>query len=512
VRFFSSYCRHHKGEWAGQPLVLAPSQAGNIEAIFGWKRAADGLRRFRRAWWEVARKNGKTTVAGGVGLKLLIGDNEPGGEVWFSATKRDQALIGFTSAAEMVRSSEDLKKWIQVPKAYKRGALVYCERLGSKMGPLSSDHDTLDGLNPSGDIRDEVHAWPDHGLADVLDTAMGARRQPLTLEITTAGTYDKEGVGWQHHHYATQVLDQTFDDDQTFAYIAAADEKDDPFDPATWWKANPGLGVSVKLDYLEKQAARAQREPSFLNTFLRLHLNVWTQQVTRWLSVDRWRECDGKPIDEAKLAGLPCWGGLDLSTKLDLTAFVLVFEMPDGTITILPRFWLPEAAVEAASRRGRNYYAEWARDGWLTVTPGDVIDYGFIRAEVRELAAKFKLQGVAFDPWNATQIATELGEEDGILMVETRQGYKTMSEPSKDLESKIMARKVHHGGHPVMAWCVANAVIRRDSNGNIAPDKEKASDKIDGVVAAIMALSRCNVPGEAEESGSYLDVADLVVL
>jgi phage terminase large subunit-like protein len=512
VRFFATYCRHHKGEWAGKPLVLSDWQDRNIRQIFGWRRVETGFRRFRSAWWETPRKNGKTQVAAGVGIKLLIQDSEPGGEVYFTATKRDQALIGHVAAAEMVRASPELRKWIEVPKSFKRGGTMFCDRLGSKMEPLSSDHNTLDGLGPHGDIRDEVHAWPDHGLADVLDTAMGSRRQPITLEITTAGTYSKEGVGWQHHDYATKVLDGTFEDDTIFAYIAAADEGDDPFDPATWWKANPGLGISLKLDYIAKQAARAKREPSFLNTFLRLHLNVWTQQVTRWLSTDRWRECDGKPIDLAALAGRPCWGGLDLSTKLDLTAFVLVFIGEDGWLTIVPRFWIPEATVEAAAKRGRHFYTEWVRDGWLKTTPGDVIDYGFIRKEIVELGKQFQIREIAFDPWNATQIATELGEQDGFTVVDTRQGFKTLSEPSKEFEARIMARQVHTGGNPVMDWMVGNAVVRSDPNGNIAPDKAKASDKIDGVVATIMALSRANVQGGDAPAASYLETEPLLLL
>lgn len=509
VEFFSRYCRHHKGEWAGQPLVLADWQAENVSAIFGWKHAETGLRRFRQAWWETPRKNGKTQIAAGVGVRLLVADGEEGGEIYFTATKRDQAKIGYVAAGQMVKRSPELRRFIQVPKGFMAGAPMVCNRLASKMEPLSSDHNTLDGLNPSGDIRDEVHEWKDHGLAAVLDSATGARRQPLTLEITTAGVFDQNGVGWTRHDYACNVLDGTFEDDAQFAYIAAADEKDDPFDPAIWWKANPNLGISPKLDYIAKRAEKARRDPSYLNDFLRYHLNVWTQQVTRWLPMDRWKEGDPRTptraeYDEhaAMLAGRECFGGLDLSSKLDLAAFVLEFPSDNDIIHLLARFWIPEATVEKRVREGKRFYRAWVERGWLIATPGDSIDYDWIRREAVEFSKRYRIRQIAFDPWGATQLAWKLGEEDGMTMVECGQGYKSMSEPSKDFEACVTSRNVRHLGHPVLSWCASNAVCRRDPAGNIKPDKEKAKDKIDGIVASIMAHSRVILsPG----GGSYLD-------
>ena len=498
IAFVEGYCKHHKGEWARKPLVLEDWQKVVLRMLFGWKRA-DGTRRYRKAWIEIPRKNGKTELAAALALYLLIADNEAGAEVYCTGTTRDQAKIAWSAAVAMVKQNPDLLRFLKTWRS-----TVTCERLGSKLEPLSSDHGTLDGLSPHGDIRDEVHAWKDEGLAAVLDTATGARRQPMTIEITTAGTYDRESVGWRHHDYAVRVLEGTFDDDRQFAFIAAIDEGDDPWDPTTWSKANPNLGVSLKADYIAEQAELAKRQPSFTNEFLRLHLNRWTQQVTRWLSMDRWAACPSEPINETELEGRACWGGLDLASKLDLTAFVLVFPNSDGSLTLLPRFWLPEATVDFQLKQGRAHYSQWVRDGWLKTTPGEVVDYDFIVAEIVELSQRYALREIAFDPWNASGISTQLGEHHGIQMVETRQGVKTLSEPAKNLEALIVSKKIHHGGHPVMAWMVGNAVVRRDVNGNIAPDKEKASDKIDGVVATIMAMSRVEMGDDGYANRGFL--------
>jgi phage terminase large subunit-like protein len=486
IHFIERYCKHHKGEWAGQPLLLEGWQKEQLRQAFGWKRA-DHFRRYRSIWDEEPRKNGKTEKAAGVGCYLLVGDNEPGAEIYATATKREQALILHSAASAMVRASPELRRFVKVSRHN-----LSCDRLGSKFEPLSADYNTLDGLSPSGDLRDEVHAWKDHALSAVLDTAMGARRQPMTFEITTAGTYDPESVGWQHHNVATKVLDGTVEDDSALAMIYAADEGDDPFDPATWWKANPNLGVSLKLDYLAKQAAKAKREPSFLNDFLRLHLNVWPSQVTRRIPIERWNACDATRINEDDLAGRDCFAGMDLATKLDLTALVLLFPHEDGSCSLLCRFWLPESTVGDYGKKGQRYWQQWADEGWLKTTPGDVVDYDFIRAEVNELGKKFRIQEIAFDPWGATQIATQLGG-DGFTMVECRQGYKTLSEPFKEFEARIFSKRLRHGGNPILRYCVSNVAVDTDAAGNLKPAKDKSMGRIDGVVAATMALSRCIV-------------------
>ncbi len=518
VKFIEGYCRHHKGEWAGQPLILEELQRKMLRHVFGWMRS-DGTRRFRTAYVEWPRKNGKSELAGGAGLFLQVADNEPGAEVYSSATKRDQAKIVWDTAAAMVKHSPELKRFV---KLYRGN--ISCERLGSKFEPLSADSGTLDGLNPHGNIVDELHAHKDRGVWDVLDTAMGARRQPLTLAITTAGTYAPESIGWQMHDYACKVLEGVIEDDSFFALICAADEPpasqpDYYFTEAAQRQANPNYGVSVKPKYLADQAAKAQRQPGFTNEYLRLHLNVWTRTVTRWLSLEHWAACEPEVaadprnaaiLREKSLEGRSCFGGLDLSTKLDLSSLVLMFPSDGDVIDLLCRFWLPEATIDAALRKGQRHYDTWRREGWLIATPGDVIDYEFIRAEVLALSKRFGLQELAFDPWGATQLATQL-MGDGLRLVETRQGYKTLSEPSKDLEARIVGKKVRHANNPVLRWCVSNAVVTRDPAGNIKPDKEKAVERIDGVVATVMALSRC-IAGGPPKGGSYLETNDLVVL
>jgi phage terminase large subunit-like protein len=500
VQFVERYCKHHKGEWAGKPLLLTELQREIFTQIFGWLRR-DGTRRFRTAYVEVPRKFGKSTVAGGIGLYLVVADGEQGAEVYSSATKKDQAAICWKDAVAMVKGSAELKRFVKTQRNN-----ISCERMGSKFEPLGADSSTLDGLNPHGNIIDELHAHKDRGVWDVLETAMGARRQPLTLAITTAGKFDPESIGWQIHDYATKVLEGIIEDERFFAFIAAADEPpagqpDYYFTEAAWRQANPGFGVSPKADFIAEMAQKAKDQPSFYNAFLQLHLNVWTQQATRWLQLERWAECEPAPaVDaaavraaavarEVSLEGKPCFGGLDLSSKLDLSALVLAFPGADDAVDLVCRFWLPEATVEKYLKKGQRHYDGWQREGWLTVTPGDVIDYEFIRAEVLTLSRRFKLRELAFDPWGATDLSNRLGAE-GIVMVETRQGYKTLSEPAKDLEARVVGRKVRHANNPMLRFCAANAVVTRDPAGNIKPDKEKATDRIDGIVATVMALSR----------------------
>jgi len=514
VRFVESFCRHSKGEWAGKLLVLEEWQRELVRQAFGWKRR-DGTRRFRCLYWEMPRKNAKSTLGSAIGLYLLVADDESGAEVYSSATMRDQARIVWSAAAAMVKASPELRRFV---KAQRNN--LSCEKLGSKFEPLSADSSTLDGLNPHGNIVDELHAHKTRGVWDVLDTAMGARRQPLTLAITTAGTYEPESIGWQLHNAACQVLEGAYEDDALHAFIACADEGDDYFSAETQAKANPNFGVSVKPDYLARQAEKAKHEPSFLNEYLRLHLNVWTQQVTRWLSLDAWNACEPELLPgvdvrafalerEKSLEGRSCFGGLELSTKLNLSALVLAFVGADGTADAVCRFWLPASTAERLEKQGQRQFATWAREGWLTLTPGDVVDYEFIRREVSALAKRYAVREVAFDPYGATDLSTRL-QGDGLAMVEVRQGYRSLSEPSKDLEGRVVSGKLRHAGNPVLRYCVGNAAVSLDAAGNVKPDKAKSSGRIDGVVALVMALSR--VIGGKPEPKSVYETRGLLVL
>jgi phage terminase large subunit-like protein len=489
VTFIEKYCRHTKGEWAGTLIEFEPWQRQVHMAAFGWRRP-DGSRRYRILYIEIPRKNAKSTTAAADGLYLLVGDQEPGAEVYSSATKKDQARIVHDAATQMVKASPELGKWV---KAYRNN--LSCGRLNAKFEPLGADSNTLDGLNPHGNIVDELHAHRDRGVWDVLDTAMGARRQPMTIAITTAGIYEPESIGWQMHEHATNVLEGVLEDDGFFAFIAAADEGDDWTDPETWRKANPNIDVSIREEYLSQQCEKAKAQPAFLNTFLRLHLNRWTQQRDRWISMEHWNASDPESLSRADAAareaswrGKVAFGGLDLSSKIDITTLQLLVPLERGMVGLVSRFWCPEATIMERSMRDRVPYDAWVRDGWLTSTPGNVVDYDFIEAEAKALMQSFQLRELGFDPWNATQTATHLTDA-GLTMVEVRQGYRSLSEPSKELEKLVMARKVLHGGHPILRWMANNVTKTEDPGGNIKPDKSTSSGKIDGIVAMIIALS-----------------------
>ena len=480
---FFSMLRHHKGEWAGQEFVLADWQRDDIiRPLFGWKRA-DGTRRFRYAYIEVPRKCGKSTMGAAVGLYLLVADGEQGGEVYSAATKRDQARIVWGDAEAMVRSSPALGRYCKTNRNN-----INVPRTGSRFEPLGADSNTLDGLNPHGAIMDELHAHRDRRVWDVMTTAMGARRQPLTMSITTAGVYRPESIGWEQHNLAVQVLEGAIENDNMFAYIAAADPDDDWKDPAVWAKANPNLGISLKESYLAEQCERAQQSPSFLNTFLRLHLNIWTSQVNRWIGMDDWSACDTESAPE-DLLGKACFGGLDLASTTDIAALALVFPDVDGTCDVLMRFWVPEDRIVERSVRDNVPYDAWQRDGWLTATPGNVIDFEVIRRDINRLAEDYDIQEIAFDRWGATQITTQL-DGDGLTVIPMGQGFASMSAPSKELETQVMGHKLAHGGNPVLRWMASNAAIEEDAAGNIKPAKNKSTEKIDGIVALIMALDR----------------------
>ncbi|MFN8493830.1 MAG: terminase TerL endonuclease subunit [Caldilineaceae bacterium] len=480
---FFRFLKHSKGEWGGQTIQLEPWQQFITWCLFGWKRA-DGARRFRLAYLEVARKNGKSTFASGIGLYLLDADGEPGAEVYTAATKRDQARITHSEATRMVRASPALRKRITIFKDN-----LHIKNTASKFEPLGRDANSMDGLNIHGAIVDELHAHRTREVWDVLETATGARRQPLMLAITTAG-YNRNSVCYELHDYTRKVLAQVFDDDAFFGMIFTLDDGDDWENPANWGKANPNLGVSVKIDDLERKAAKAKELPSALNAFLRLHLNVWTQSDTKWIAPERWRACGGL-VDVAMLQGRRCYGGLDLSSTTDITAFVLVFppETEEERYIALCRFWIPEDAMHERSKRDRVHYDTWVRQGYMVATPGNVVDYAFIRAGIEADAGQFDLQEIAYDRWGATKLVQDLMDA-GLTMVEFGQGFASMSAPMKELEKLILSGKLAHGDNPVLTWMADNLVARVDPAGNIKPDKARSIEKIDGVVALIEGLDR----------------------
>ena len=483
VRAFPALFRHHKGEWAGRAFELEAWQQFLVAQVFGW-RAKDGRRRFRKAYVEVPRKNGKSQIAAGVGLLLLCADGEPGAEVYSAATKRDQALLVHDEATRMVKSSPALARRVG---AFRHNLHVTATH--SKFEPLSADFNTLDGLNPHGVIVDELHAHRSRDLLDVLETAMGARRQPLLFLITTAG-HGRASVCWELHEYGRQVLEGTVEDPSFLAYIAGADAGDDWTEPATWRKANPNLGVSIKLDFLRRECKRAQEIPAYQNAFRRLYLNQWTTQETRWLDMAKWREC-GAEFDPEYLSELRCWAGVDLSTTTDISSCALVFEPDDEDLVhVLSFSWIPGDNIAARVRRDRVPYDAWSRDGHLTATDGNVIDHDYIRHTIaQDLKAAFPyLEVVGYDPWNATKWAIDL-EGDGVPVVQIRQGYKTMSPACKELERLVLGGYLRHNNNPVLTWAMDNVMITQDPAGNIKPAKAKATERIDPAVDLITAIA-----------------------
>lgn len=514
-RVFSFFAKlkQSKGKWRGKPLRLLTWQKFVIGCLFGWKLKSTGLRRFRTAYEEVARKNGKTTKLAGVGLYGLVGDMEGGPEVYCAATKRDQAKILFSEARRMVRQSPPLRRRI------KNGAKeLFCSGNDGTMVPLSADANTMDGLNPSMNLVDELHAHKTREVWDVLDTAVGSREQPLQFGITTAGfSAQTENVCWEQRQYSVDVL-EGFDkpdgvkDDGWFAYIACIDEGDDWRDPDVWVKANPSLGETVNRDELAQKCEQAKVVRSRQNAFKRLRLNIWTDQDEIWIDLAKWDQC-GAPFDRDMLLGRECYGGLDVSSKLDLSAFVLVFPPIEGDPRWYVRSWafLPEERVAVRAQRDNDIekkIREWEADGDLILTPGDVIDQDLIHEKVCDCAEDYDIVEIGFDPWNATALATKL-TSDGFEMVEIRQGIRTYAEPSKEFEALYYSGRLAHGGSKLMRWNAEHVAIRYDENENFMPAKKKSKDRIDLICGAIMGLSRAIAPDDEDGKVKLSSVIDV---
>lgn len=487
---FIGMLRHSKGKWGrglGEFIHLEPWQQFIIWVGFGWKRA-DGMRRFRVIYLEVARKNGKSTMSAGLGLFLAFADGEPGAEVYSAATKRDQARIVHKEAIRMVRKNSGLRKYIKI---YKDN--LNLELTASKYEPLGADSDSTDGLNIHGVVADELHAWKSREMWDVLETATGSREQPMIIAITTAGV-DRRSVCYEKHEYTRKVLegwgDGSFEDDTWFGMIYTLDEGDDWRDEGVWIKANPNLGVSKYFDDLQMKAKRSEQMPAALANFQRRELNIWVQGEIKWMPMDEWRKCGGDvPALELpkKLEGMLCYGGLDLSSTSDITAFLMVFPGEDDYIDVVCRFWIPEDNMEIRSRDDGVHYKKWVEQGYIEATPGNVIDYDWIFEQIEQDADRFEISQSAFDRWGAARVVQVL-EKKGMTMVQFGQGFASMNPPMKELERLVLGRKIRHGNNPVLTWMADNVVARMDPAGNVKPDKERSREKIDGIVALIMAL------------------------
>ena len=489
---FIEKLKHTKGKWAGQRFKLEPWQQFVLWNIFGWKKA-DGTRRFRYAYVEIARKNGKTALSAGIGLYMLFADGEARAEVYSAATVKDQARICFSDAVEIVKKT-DLKNYLS---PY-RNSIVY-ELKGGTMKPLSSDYGTHDGLNPSCGIIDEFHAHKDSGMFDVIKSAFGARRQPLMFIITTAG-FNKNGACYAYRSNVIKILQGINEDDSLFGIIYTMDSKEEWDNPRMWIKSNPNLGVSVFPEYLDDQVKDAKNRPEAVRNVMTKNVNLWVDAEKTWILDEMWQKCIGTTERES-LRGCQCWGGLDLSNVSDITAFVLLFH-ENERFQLLPFFWIPKEKMLEKIRKENINYDKWSSLGFVKVTAGNVLDYDFVKADILQIVEKYDLQSTAYDRWNASQTIIDL-QNEGMECSPFGQGYGSMGAPTKEFEKMVLTEKIEHFGNPVLRWMMASTVIKTDPAGNIKPDKEKSSQKIDGIVASIMALGEWMTAQAEEDNNPY---------
>lgn len=503
---FINCLKHTKGRWRGVPFELLPWQDRIIRDVFGTVKE-NGYRQYNTAYVEIPKKNGKSELAAGVALYMTCGDGEWGAEVYGCASDRQQASIVFDVAVDMVDQCPALKKRIKPVMSVKR--LVY-KPTNSFYQVLSAEAYTKHGLNVHAVIFDELHAQPNRELFDVMTKGSGdARTQPLFFLITTAGT-DRNSVCFEQHQKAGDIIHGRKFDPSFYPVIYGASDDADWSSEKVWYEANPSLGHTIDIEKVKNAYLSAKDNPAEENIFRQLRLNQWVKQSTRWMQMEKWDDC-AFPVDKRELIGRECYGGLDLSSSIDITAFVLVFPPRDDAekYIILPYFWIPEENMNLRVRRDHVPYDVWEKQGCLMNTEGNVIHYGFIENFIDELGKKFHIREIAFDRWGAVQMVQNL-EGLGFTVVPFGQGFKDMSPPSKRLMELVLEKKIAHGGHPVLRWMMDNIFVRTDPAGNIKPDKEKSTEKIDGAVAAVMALDRA-IRNEGNAGGSVYDDRGILI-
>ena len=493
---------HVKGPLAGEPIRLEPWQVFILTTVFGWIKA-DGNRRFRRSYIEVPRGNAKSTLSSALALYMLAADGEGGSEVYSLATTRDQARIVFGDAQTMARKSAGFRSRFGVEVGAHNMNVM---KTGSKFEALSAEGSTLDGLNIHFGCIDELHAHKTRTVYDVVETGTGKRDNSLLWVITTAGS-NRAGICYEVRTFVTRLLDGVFEDDSQFGIIYGLDEGDDWVTEASLIKANPNWGVSVRPEVLLPLQAKAMQLPSAVNNFKTKHLNEWVNADSSWMDMRAWDRCANPSLTLAAYAGQPCWIGLDLASKVDIAALVLVFTHLeiDGAYAVFGRYYLPEDTVHA---NGNSQYQGWMNAGRVTVTPGNVIDFGWIEADLIDFVSRHSVQAVAFDPFQATQLSTRMMSE-GMPMIEVRPTVLNFSEPMKTLEALVLQGKLIHDGDPVLGWMASNVVAHLDAKDNIYPRKERPENKIDGIVALIMAISRAITPGQSLVIGADSELVAL---
>ncbi len=489
LRFFAKMLKHAKGRWAGEGFDLLGWQAFLLWAVYGWKRKEDDLRRFRKVYIKVARKNGKTELMAGIGNYGFIADNEKDAEIYWVATKKDQAKIGWQRQKTQVQSMRSQSKAI----AERIATLTH--RIFTKKGNgfvayLGKDSDTEDGLSPYYGLVDEYHAHKDDSMINVIESGMGSRLQPMTWIITTAG-FNPQSPCAQFEKTCKQILHNQIKDDKIFALIFDLDEGDDWEDQKNWVKANPSLGVSINLKYLidEYELAKTQGNTKEVN-FRTKNMNIWTSAASTWIQDDVWM-ATGSTFDISELYGRKCYGGLDLASVRDFCSLALYFPaIKEGEQNrAIWYFWIPQETAEERDRNDAIPYLQWAKDGHIILTPGNITDYNYIQSKVVELHEKFNIERIGFDRYNSSQLVVNLMNE-GLRMNPFGQGFLSMSEPTKEFEKQICAGKLNHGQNPVARWQCSNIVIKMDESPaeNIKIVKGLPNAKVDGMVALVMAI------------------------
>lgn len=495
---------------AGRPFILEPWQKAIVANLFGWKRP-DGTRRYRECFIYVAKKNGKTALVAAIMLLVLTTDPEFGAELYSAAASREQAAVLFSHAIGMVRLEPELSSRLTIfggKGGSQQRSIVYDAQMSTYLC-LAADADTADGKNPNFFAADEIHRHRDAEMIELLQKGTASRAQPLGLYTSTAD-YNRPSACNSLLKRAKAVRTSKTDplklgyDPEFLPVLYEASKDDDYTKPETWRKANPNMGVTVPEEFLARECRKAQETPSELNSFLRLNLNIVTDAAEAWIPMDRWNRCHGRDGDETprqwrermldQLKGEPCFLGMDLSAKIDLTAVVQIFRptLARKRWVIVPHFWVPADTATDKERRDRVPYAAWEREGFVRLTDGSEIDSQSIRKFINDTNAAHPVQEIGYDDWNATELSRQLREEDGFgdRMVPVRQGSRSLSDPMKEFEAMVGSARLAHGGNPVMDWMVGNLCVKRDENNNIQPDKKRSTEKIDGPVALFSGMAR----------------------
>lgn len=510
-QFIELFLTHSKGEWAGRPFKLDAWQRDRIiRPLFGWKRP-DGFRWYSRCDLWLPRKNGKSALAAAVALFGLFADNEPGAQVYLCANDRDQASIVFKDAAAMVAQSPELREMSNTYDSARTKAIIVPETMSS-LQAVSKTPTNKDGLNPSTVVFDEIHEMKDARFWAKMTTGSSARNQPLFFVISTAGA-DRNTIGYREYQADKRILAGKSRIKDRLVVIYEADRDDDWKSPKTWRKCNPGFGVSVKESFLRSMAAEAAEDPAKENDFKRYHLNIWVSAVTGWLALEKWDACD-TAVDIFGLAQVPCWIGLDLAMRSDITAAVALFKHAaenggEPTYSVLPHFWVPQANIDSKEQRDGVPYREWSRLGLMTLTPGDVTDYPTIKRFILERwAPKFAVQEISYDKFNAMHLVSEL-QDAGLTMVEFPQTITHVAPPTMELKNLVLQGRLRHGGNPILRWMVENVAVISDVNGNQRLSKKASNARIDGLAALVNALGRASV---AESTASVYQQRGIIEL